>query len=289
MLQLAFAGDDAQSRRINGNARMKGRTLTVERDRMPDRDISQVTFGKSTFGDGAEGRVEVAALTSRPGSRLPWGASPVDATLRPQPAGGRRGRRPLTSGVPGGRPPRAGKSVRGETRTKRTCLRPHPVVLARREVTNAAPPALSAQVEKFLALAFACCQVIRARWTSKWQPGDSQRWPRFTAADRALFAAPFHGLPLRRLHMLIRPDTVLRRHRDLIVRRHAAHSRPKRRAGPRPVRSTRLLVLRMARENLGGGSAAAPVGDLRRRPYDGARPDGTMLTPRRKNAVVHGL
>jgi putative transposase len=75
-----------------------------------------------------------------------------------------------------------------------------------------------------------------------------QRRPRFTAADRALFAALLHGLPrqmLRRLHLLVRPDTVLRWHRGLIARC--------RRVPPQAVRSIRLLVLSMARENPGWG------------------------------------
>ena len=47
----------------------------------------------------------------------------------------------------------------------------------------------------------------------------------------------------------MRPDTVLRWHRDLLARRHAARSRPKRPGRPRTVRSIRQLVLRLAREN----------------------------------------
>jgi putative transposase len=78
----------------------------------------------------------------------------------------------------------------------------------------------------------------------------------FTAADRALLVALLHRLPrqaLRRLRLLIRPDTVLRWHRDLIASRRAARSRPKRPGRPRTVRSIRLLVLRLARENPGWG------------------------------------
>jgi putative transposase len=74
----------------------------------------------------------------------------------------------------------------------------------------------------------------------------------FTTADRAFLAALLHRLPrqaLRRLRLLVRPDTVLRWHRDLIASRHAARSRPKRPGRPRTVRSTRALVLRLAREN----------------------------------------
>ncbi|MGW5547176.1 integrase, partial [Streptomyces sp. NPDC003998] len=50
-------------------------------------------------------------------------------------------------------------------------------------------------------------------------------------------------------HALVRPDTVLRRHRDVIAHRHAAQSRPKRGGRPRTVYSIRALVLRLAREN----------------------------------------
>jgi putative transposase len=78
----------------------------------------------------------------------------------------------------------------------------------------------------------------------------------FTAADRALLAALLHRLPrqtLRRLRLLVRPDTVLRWHRNLIASRHAVRSRPKHPGRPRTVRSIRLLVLRLARENPGWG------------------------------------
>ena len=52
-----------------------------------------------------------------------------------------------------------------------------------------------------------------------------------------------------RFRLLVRPDTVLRWHRDLLARRHAARSRPGRPGRPRTIRSVRLLVLRLAREN----------------------------------------
>jgi putative transposase len=76
--------------------------------------------------------------------------------------------------------------------------------------------------------------------------------PRFEPAERALLAALLHPLPrslLRELRLLVRPDTVLRWHRDLLARRHAAVSRPKRSGRPRTVRSIRLLALRLVREN----------------------------------------
>ncbi|WP_331763159.1 integrase core domain-containing protein (plasmid) [Streptomyces sp. NBC_01590] len=75
---------------------------------------------------------------------------------------------------------------------------------------------------------------------------------RFSPSDRAFLAALLHRLPrdvLRRLRLLVRPDTVLRWHRDLVARRHAAESKPKRPGHPRTVRSIRALVLRLAREN----------------------------------------
>jgi transposase InsO family protein len=82
------------------------------------------------------------------------------------------------------------------------------------------------------------------------QLGDERA--QFTASDRAFLAALLHRLPrdvLRRLRLLIRPDTVLRWHRDLVARRHAAISRPRRPGRPRTLRSIRVLVLRLAREN----------------------------------------
>jgi putative transposase len=75
---------------------------------------------------------------------------------------------------------------------------------------------------------------------------------RFAPADRALLAALLHQLPrdvLHQVRLLVRPETVLRWHRDLIAGRHARISRPKRVGRPRTVRSIRLLVLRLAREN----------------------------------------
>ena len=75
---------------------------------------------------------------------------------------------------------------------------------------------------------------------------------RFTPGDRAFLAALLHHLPkdaLRRMRLLVRPDTILRWHRDLIARRHAARSQPKTGGRPRTIRSIRALVLRLVREN----------------------------------------
>jgi putative transposase len=76
--------------------------------------------------------------------------------------------------------------------------------------------------------------------------------PRFCPGDRAFLAAMLHRLPrdvLARFRLLVRPETVLRWHRDLLARRHAARSRPNRPGQPRTVPSIRLLVLRLARDN----------------------------------------
>ncbi|MGW7529947.1 integrase core domain-containing protein [Streptomyces sp. NPDC054783] len=75
---------------------------------------------------------------------------------------------------------------------------------------------------------------------------------RFTPSDRAFLASLLNRLPvevLRRVRLLVRPETVLRRHRDLVARRRAAASRPKRPGRPRTVHAIRALVLRFVREN----------------------------------------
>jgi putative transposase len=75
---------------------------------------------------------------------------------------------------------------------------------------------------------------------------------RFAPADRKWLAALLQPPPrptLRRLRLLVQPDTILRWHRDLIARRHAAASRSRRRGRPRTLRSIRTLALRLAREN----------------------------------------
>jgi putative transposase len=80
--------------------------------------------------------------------------------------------------------------------------------------------------------------------------------PHLTPPDRAFLAALLHRLPrptLRQLHLIVSPDTVLRRQRDLLRHRHAKASRPNR-PGRRPtVRSIRRLVVRLAKENASWG------------------------------------
>ncbi len=77
---------------------------------------------------------------------------------------------------------------------------------------------------------------------------------RFTAADRALLAALLHRLPrhvLKLLRLVVRPDTVPRWHRDVVARRYARRSWPRHPGRPRTVRSVRVVVLRLVRENPG--------------------------------------
>jgi hypothetical protein len=54
---------------------------------------------------------------------------------------------------------------------------------------------------------------------------------------------------LRRLRLLVSPDTVLRRHRGLMKRHHIRAGRHRRTVRPRTVASIRRLVLRLAAEN----------------------------------------
>jgi hypothetical protein len=94
---------------------------------------------------------------------------------------------------------------------------------------------------------------LRHRLTVLQRQLDPQR-VRFGASHRALLAALLRRLPrnaLQRLHLIVKPDTVPRWCRGLIARRHAEHSRPKRVGRPRTLRSIRLLVLRLVRENPG--------------------------------------
>jgi putative transposase len=66
---------------------------------------------------------------------------------------------------------------------------------------------------------------------------------RLAPSDRAFLTALLQRLPLdalRRTRLLVHPETVLRWHRDLIARRHAAASHPKRPGRPRTSAPSRL-------------------------------------------------
>jgi hypothetical protein len=76
--------------------------------------------------------------------------------------------------------------------------------------------------------------------------------PTFAPLDRAFLSALLHNLPtrvLREVRLLVKPETVLRWHRNLISAHHARRSRPKRPGRPRTIASVRRLVLRMTWEN----------------------------------------
>ncbi|SCE43587.1 hypothetical protein GA0115240_161227 [Streptomyces sp. DvalAA-14] len=80
--------------------------------------------------------------------------------------------------------------------------------------------------------------------------------PAFTDTDRAIPAGLLHHLPMDKLCqllLLVRPDTIMRWHRNLLQRRHAATCAPKRRGRPPSVPSIRALILRLARENTSWG------------------------------------
>jgi transposase len=65
----------------------------------------------------------------------------------------------------------------------------------------------------------------------------------------AALLAPLARVTLRRLRLLVSPDTVLRWHRGLVKRRHAQASGRRGPGRPRTVASIRRLVLRLATEN----------------------------------------
>jgi transposase len=86
------------------------------------------------------------------------------------------------------------------------------------------------------------------------QLGDQR--PQLRHEDRAFLAAllaPLAHATLRRLRLLVSPDTVLRWHRDVVKRRHVRASRRRRPERPRTVASVRRLVLRLATENSSWG------------------------------------
>ncbi|MEV1170476.1 hypothetical protein [Nonomuraea sp. NPDC049784] len=75
---------------------------------------------------------------------------------------------------------------------------------------------------------------------------------RFAPEDRFFLAALLTSLPraaLRRLRLVVRPDTILRWHREIVKQQHARTCWPERRGRPPAVRSIRNLILRLVREN----------------------------------------
>jgi transposase InsO family protein len=80
--------------------------------------------------------------------------------------------------------------------------------------------------------------------------------PKTTWADRALLAVLLEVIPNGRragLRLIVRPETVLRWHRDIVRRRWVRKSQRKRPGRPRTHRNVRGPVLRLARENPGWG------------------------------------
>src|ERR1022692_1830573 len=83
-------------------------------------------------------------------------------------------------------------------------------------------------------------------------PRLQPRRPNLNWADRALIATLLSLIPKARRHglrLLVTPDTVLRRHRDIVRRRWTARSRRGKSGRPATRRNIRALVLRLAREN----------------------------------------
>jgi hypothetical protein len=104
---------------------------------------------------------------------------------------------------------------------------------------------------------------------------------RFTAEDRVFVAALLQPLPrevLHRLRLIVRPDTVLRRHRDLMKQRHANARKPKRPGRPPTVRSIRHLIPHLVHEK--------PAPGLRRRCGRGRC---SSLPPGRRTDPPHAL
>ena len=94
-----------------------------------------------------------------------------------------------------------------------------------------APPAMGEQEKDIEILALRHQLIILQRQVGK---------AAFTQTNRMVLAVLLHCLPaekLRQLLLLVGPDTLLRWHRDLIRRRHAATCVPKRRGRRAAVRS----------------------------------------------------
>ncbi len=85
---------------------------------------------------------------------------------------------------------------------------------------------------------------------------------RFTPPDRAFLAALLYQLPrkvMRKLRLLVRPDTVLRWHRNLLARRHAASPGPSAQADHGPCIRSKPWSYAWQRRILTGGIAGSTV------------------------------
>lgn len=94
------------------------------------------------------------------------------------------------------------------------------------------------------------------------QLGDRRPQPR--PEDQAFLAAllaPLSRTMLRRLRLLVSPDTVLRWHRDMVTHRHSRASGNRRPGRSRTLGSIRRVVLRLATENPSWGYRR-PHGEL---------------------------
>jgi putative transposase len=86
------------------------------------------------------------------------------------------------------------------------------------------------------------------------------RRPNVNWADRALLAALPGVIPKARrqgLRLLVTPDTIVRWHRGIVRRRWAARSMRGTSGRPATRRNISALVLRLARENPGWGTAGS--------------------------------
>jgi putative transposase len=86
--------------------------------------------------------------------------------------------------------------------------------------------------------------------------------PKLNWADRALLTTLLGVIPKARRHglrLLVTPDTILRWHRDIVRHRWAAKSIRSKTGRPATRRDIKTLVLRLARENPGWGTAGSTV------------------------------
>src|SRR5688500_3490064 len=109
--------------------------------------------------------------------------------------------------------------------------------------------------------------------------------------DRAFLAALLHRLPvatLRRLRLLVHPETVLRWHRDVIARHHAARSRPNGPADHEPsARSGYWCCAWHARTPPGGTTASTANSSYSEgRRTAGAAARGRRVTPDQPSPAV---